>query len=274
MRKSTTPTPNSQPPGKQAIERPALHYLGSKWRIAPWIIENLPQHKVYIEPFGGGAAVLLRKDPSDLEIYNDLDSLVVNFWRVLRTQPEELIRRLKLTPWAREEDLAAWEPTPDPVESARRLFMRTWMSYSGETDRPAGWRAAKTEKKNGTIIQWGAEERLLAVATRWREVQIEHDNALCVIRRFDTPGALFYCDPPYVHSTRSSGSGYAFEMNDDEHLELLDLLNTIQGKAMISGYPCELYQKHLPAKRWKRLEREARTREAGANRTEVLYVKK
>jgi DNA adenine methylase len=282
MDKKHTPTLTSSPPRKQAAEtlakplapRPTLHYLGSKWRIAPWIIENLPPHKVYVEPFGGGAAVLLRKDPSNLEIYNDLDSMVVNFWRVLRTDAAELVRRLKLTPWSREEYLLAWEPTDDPIERARRLFIRTWMAYSGETDRPSGWRAAKTERKNGTIIQWGVEERLLAVATRWREVQIEHDNALKVIRRFDTPNALFYCDPPYVHSTRSSGSGYAFERNDDEHLELLDLLNGIQGKALISGYPCDLYKIHLPARRWRRLERESRTRDPKANRTEVLYIRK
>ena len=271
MTKNNHTPPTSSPTD---ISRPAFRYLGSKWTIAPWILENMPEHTVYVEPFGGGGNLLLRKDPSVVEIYNDLDSGVVNFWRVLREHTDELIRRIKVTPWAREEYLAAWERSDDPIEEARRFYVRAWMSFTGEHTRQSSWRAAKTGKKGGTIIQWGSEERLLAVAQRWREVQIEHDDALAVIRRFDSPVALFYCDPPYPHSTRSSGSCYRCEMKDEQHVELLKLLNTIQGKAMISTYPNDLYAKHLPAKRWRRLERQARTLDPKSNRIEVLYVRK
>jgi len=161
------------------ITRPVLHYLGSKWAIASWVIEHLPAHTTYVEPFGGGAAVLLRKEPSDVEVYNDLDHAVVSFWRVLRTRPHEIIAMLQSTPWAREEYKLAWEPCEDELEAARRFFIRCWMSYSGGTDHPSGWRA-NSRTKSGSIPHWGREERLLEVAERWRSVQIEHDDALKV----------------------------------------------------------------------------------------------
>jgi DNA adenine methylase len=265
-------TPNPCP---AAPQRPVLAYLGSKWSIAPWVIDHMPPHSVYVEPFGGGASVLLRKDPSPLEIYNDLDSAVVNFWRVLREQPDELVALLRATPWSREEYVAAWgdETGMPALERARRLYVRTWMCFNASTDAPKGWRAAK-RPKSGSVVAWGDEPRLLAVAVRWRMVQIEHDDAIKVIRRFDTPEALFYCDPPYVHSTRSSKTGYRHEMTDGDHLELLDTLNSIKGGAMLSSYPSELYKKQLPARRWKCVTRMARTRNPTANRLEVLWIKK
>jgi len=127
-----------------------------------------------------------------------------------------------------------------------------------------------------STIQWGDESRLLAVATRLREVKIEHDDAFAVIRRFDGPDTLFYCDPPYVHSTRTGSSEYKYEMENGQHQEFLRLVNSIEGKVVISCYASELYAKALPAKRWRRVERMARTRntKAEGNRLEVLYIKK
>lgn len=107
-----------------AITRPVLHYQGSKWTIAPWVIQNLPPHTTYVEPFGGGAAVLLRKEPSPVEVYNDLDSGVVGFWRVLRSRPQELLPLIQATPWARQEYELAWQPCEDELEAARRFFLR------------------------------------------------------------------------------------------------------------------------------------------------------
>jgi DNA adenine methylase len=252
-----------------------LAYLGSKWTLAPWVLAHMPPHEAYVEPFGGGASVLLRKDPSPLEIYNDLDSSVVNFWRVLRQSPDELVRLLRATPWSREEYVSAWgdDAGLSDVERARRLYVRTWMCFNASTDGPKGWRAAK-RPKSGSVVAWGDEGRLLAVAVRWRMVQIEHDDALKVIRRFDTPEALFYCDPPYVHSTRSSHTGYRHELTDERHLELLDLLNSVKGKVLLSGYPSDFYSRHLPAKRWKCVTRTARTRDTKTSRIEALWVRK
>ncbi len=254
------------------ITRPALHYLGSKWTIAPWVIEHLPEHTTYVEPFGGGAAVLLRKEQSPVEVYNDLDSGVVNFWRVLRSRSQELLPLIQATPWAREEYEHAWEPCEDELEAARRFFLRCWMSYMGSTDRPTGWRA-NARTRSGFIPLWGQEERLLAVAERMRSVQFEHDNALSVIRRFDGPETLFYCDPPYVASTRTSARGYAFEMDDTAHHALLDMLLSVEGKVVLSGYPSALYARDLKTHGWRCVSRESRTRDPKARRTECLWIK-
>ena len=88
-----------------AVPRPALRYHGAKWRLAPWVIGHMPPHKVYVEPYGGAAGVLLRKPRSYSEVYNDLDGDIVTLFRVLRDpmRREALIEALTLTPYAREE---------------------------------------------------------------------------------------------------------------------------------------------------------------------------
>ncbi len=254
------------------ILRPPLHYLGSKWSIAPWVLQNLPAHTTYVEPFGGGAAVLLRKPSSPVEIYNDLDHQVVSFWRTLRSRPEELVAMIQATPWAREEYDLAFVDTPDELEAARRFFLRCWMSYMGCTDRKTGWRA-NARSRSGYIPLWGREERLLAVAERLRSVQIENDDALKVIRRFDGPETLFYCDPPYVPASRSSGSQYACEMGDTGHRQLLELLQSVKGKVVLSGYPSELYMECLEGKGWRRVSKRSRTRNVNTIREECLWIK-
>jgi DNA adenine methylase len=109
--------------------RPLLRYHGGKWLLAPWIISHFPPHRVYVEPFGGGASVLIRKSRSYAEVYNDLDGEVVNLFRVVRDNGLELKRRLALTPFAREEYQSAWFPSDDPIEQARRTVIRSFMGF-------------------------------------------------------------------------------------------------------------------------------------------------
>ncbi len=259
------------PASEPNILRPPLHYLGSKSTIAPWVIKHLPSHTTYVEPFGGGASVLLRKPESAVEVYNDLDSQVVSFWRVLRTQPDKLVAMIQATPWARKEYDQAFEDAPDDLEAARRFFLRCWMSYMGCTSRKTGWKA-NARSRNGYIPLWGREERLLAVAQRLRSVQIENDEALKVIHRFDGPETLYYCDPPYVPSTRSSGNQYGCEMAESDHLELLKALLNLQGMVVLSGYPSEMYCDLLGSKGWRNLTKPSRTRNPKVVRTECLWI--
>lgn len=263
-----------------APSRPALRYLGSKWRLAPWIISNLPPHDLYCEPFGGAAAVLLRKPRSLLEVYNDLDGAVVNFFRMLRERPQELIEQIRLTPYARAEyDLSA-ELTDDPLERARRFYARSYLSVAGpQTDGNPGWRRQRVfsrgtggeSKMRPAPLSFANIEHLWTIAERLRGVQIESAPALDIIEIFDTSATCFYIDPPYVHDTRGQWAvaGYRFEMSDDEHIELATVLHGCAGMVLLSGYRCALYDELYGD--WQRVDKVARVNGPGSA-TESLYI--
>lgn len=261
--------------------RPAIRYLGGKWRLAPWIIENLPPHEVYIEPFGGGGNVLLRKPRSKVEIYNDLDDDLVNLFRVLRSPAAgDLIAQLELTPFARSEWAAAYEPTDDPIERARRLIVRSFMGHSScasRIDRTTGFRACNLAANADPARSWaGYPDALRLVVERFAGVAIEQLPAERLIPQRDGPGVLFYVDPPYVQSTRSPkqtrcapSNGYRHELEDDGHERLLDILCACRGKVVLSGYPSDLYERRLTG--WKAVTREAMA-DGARPRTEVLWL--
>lgn len=229
--------------------RAALRYYGAKWSVADWIVSHFPPHHGYVEPYGGSAAVLLRKPPAPRETYNDLDSAVVAFWRCLRDQPDALIRAVELTPFAREEmdgaDIDATGLTD--LERARRLYIRSWQTIHGAPSRGRmGWRSDVRHTGNGTNVEaWCRTAHLWMIAARLRRVQIEHLDALECIRRYDTPQTLHYVDPPYVAGTRGdrwATVAYAVEMCDQEHRQLAALLHECQGLVVLSGYHSPLYR--------------------------------
>lgn len=229
------------------ITRPVLRYYGSKWALAPWIIAHFPVHHSYVELFGGGGAVLLRKAPSPIEVYNDADGQIVNFFRMVRERPAELVALLDATPYARAELDLAYEPTDDPLEAARRLFVRMWQGHGGSRATwRTGWRYQRNANQRRSVVaNWRQHDRLLAVAERFKDVQIECADALTVIRRFDTAETLFYADPPYLADLRSERWGRVgygeHELDEDGHRALAEALNNIEGMAIVSGYPSPLY---------------------------------
>lgn len=249
--------------------RPALRYHGSKWRAAPWIITHLPDdHDVYVEPFGGSAAVLLQKTRSPIEVYNDLDGDVVNFFRLLREQPDELIRAIYWTPFAHAEYQLSREPTDDPLEAARRFYVRSHLTISGPTAQwNSGWRRQtlmSRDRSSQSSITPAARtfmqtEHLLQVAERLRGVTIECADALEIIRRYDHPRAVFYIDPPYVRSTRSKWriDTYRHELTDEQHRALAAILHECRGMIVVSGYHSPLYAELYPD--WQQHERDFRT---------------
>lgn len=261
-------------------KRPALRYHGSKWRIAKWIIGYFPPHECYVEPFGGGAAILLRKPRSWLEIYNDKDNQVVNFFRVLREQSDALIGAIEFTPFAKAEWELSFLNDPDPVEQARRFYVRAYMSIAGPTAQwSTGWRRQKViTKQNGkkrmtpAAISFMKVDHLYEITERLKGVQIECDDALAVIQRYDSPETLFYLDPPYPSSTRGRWKrhGYTHEMTDGQHGELSTVLHNIEGMAVISGYRCGLYD-NLYAD-WQRVDKRVRTNAARGDATESLWI--
>jgi len=260
------------------LPRPIMRYHGGKWRIAPWIIQHLPAHRVYVEPFGGAASVMMQKPRSEAEVYNDLDDDIVNVMRIVRDPLlcEQLARALVLTPYSRVEFKAAFEYADDPIERARRTLVRAEMGFgsSGATKGTTGFRL-DTKRNFGTASSvWARVPHNLAqFCERLQGVLIENRPALQVIADHDTPETLFYVDPPYVHSTRKmSRSCYRHEMTDEEHGELLDRLTSVEGMVVLSGYPNPVYDDML--KGWQRIERHvhmAGQRGSGI-RTEVLWL--
>ncbi|MGC2239127.1 MAG: DNA adenine methylase [Pyrinomonadaceae bacterium] len=254
------------------VKHPVLKYYGSKFRLASWIISYFPEHKHYVEPFGGAANILLVKDPSLLETYNDLNSSLVNFFRVLRDSPDELIEHIDLTPWARMEyEYCLTEAETDlPVELARKLFFRLWMSISGQFNTCRGsWRRHTNGKR--LFDPNARRENLINASKRLLSVQIENRDALKLIKELDSPETLFYLDPPYVFSTRTTSKAYSHEMTNDAHREFAELLYSLQGFVILSGYPSKIYGELFEDKGWQRVEREALVM-GGAKRTECLWL--
>lgn len=251
-----------------APKRPALRYFGGKWNLAPWIISYFPKHLNYVEPCGGAASVLLQKPRSPLETINDLDGNVVNFFRVLRDRSDELIQKIRLTPWARAEYELSLQPCEDVVEKARRFFVRSWMcigaSHHGAT--PGSWRVVTFD--NGYYMEL-PHESLSIVAKRLLGVQIENKPAINIIERFDNSDSLIYFDPPYVESERSHKKEYAFEWAVEEHETAATLLRSAAGYIVVSGYRCDMYDEIYDG--WHRVDREAQTN-SGGKRIESLWL--
>jgi DNA adenine methylase len=248
--------------------RPPTNYYGAKARLAPWIASLLPPHRTYLEPFAGSAAVLFAKPPSPTEILNDLDGQVVNFFTVLRDQPAELARALRLTPYARAEyqQLAARydDPDLDEVERARRWFIRVNQSIShlAGRGRPAGWAAAYNTNGADHAHKFAAlADRLEACAQRLRRVHLECRPAAEVLAKYAKPGAeaVVYCDPPYLAEVRSAlarrrGADYAVEYaGEAEHRALAEVLWATPATVLLSGYPSALYEELYAG--WWRVER-------------------
>lgn len=257
-----------------AVRRPALRYYGSKWRLAPEIIALFPPHVCFCEPFGGSATILLQKPPSAIEVYNDLDCLVVNFFRVLRERPDELVRLIELTPYSRRElEEAVRYECEDELELARCLFIQSWQSWAGACGgRGVSWRYDRARPAHKPVVKaWSDVEHLHAVAKRLKGVQIECDDAFRVIERFDAPTTLFYLDPPYLLGSRSTGgrNGYRHELTREDHVRLAGALRDLEGMAIVSSYENEVYAELLGD--WQRVEKRART-ERGRFAVEVLWI--
>lgn len=236
------------------ITRPALRYHGAKFRLAGWIMQFFPEHRCYVEAFGGAAGVLLQKPRSYAEVYNDLDGEVVNFFRVLRdpTLRAELVKACTLTPYAREEFRLAWEPSDDALEQARRLVVRAQMGFgsAGATKGNTGFRI-DTKRPHGTAQHEWMEypANLARVGERIAGVLIENRDAVEVMRAHDAPDTLHFVDPPYMPETRVLDAGrggyYRHEMTAEQHAELLDALEQLDGMVVLCGYENDLYRERL-----------------------------
>lgn len=247
--------------------KPVLRYHGAKWRIASWVIENLPPHKHYLEPFFGSGAVFFCKEPAPIETINDIDGRVVNFFRVLRERPDELIQALALTPWSRRECEEGGEPSSDPLEDARRFAVRCWQARASRIIGSSGWQHRIAGGYPDVALWAKLPDRLRAVTARLARAQIECRPAVDVIAQYNHRDVLIYADPPYLLGLR--GRAYTHEMTDEDHVRLLEVLMQHKGPVVLSGYRSELYMDTL--KGWQHKTRETIAL-MGARRTEVLWL--
>jgi DNA adenine methylase len=221
--------------------------------LARKIVGLFPAHETYVEPFGGGAAVLRAKPRSRLEVYNDLDGEIVSFFRVLRERPLDLAKAVTATPFARAEHVEAYEASEDALERARRLLVRSHFGHGTKgLHARTGFRAAGIRAGTLPVHLWAdLPAEILAAAERMRGVVIEQRPALQVMEAHDREGTLHYVDPPYLHETRGRHR-YAVEMSAKDHERLLEGLLHLRGHVVVSGYGSVLYDDAL--RDWRRIE--------------------
>lgn len=253
--------------------------------LATWIISLFPEHRCYVEPFGGAGSVLMRKSRSNAEVFNDLDGDVVNVFRVLRDprSAARLRRQLELTPYSREEFLGSYRRARSdaPIERARRRIVRSAMAFgttAGKVNR-VGFRATpwRSSGSSGTNDWATYPEALVDFTARLRGVLIENRPAIEIIEQQDGPDTLFYVDPPYPQSTRTAirspcdrHRAYSHDMTDDEHRALASVLHGVRGFVVLSGYRCDLYDRELYSD-WSSVEQKALA-DGGVARTEVAWL--
>jgi len=228
----------------------AFGWYGGKYSHLDWLLPLLPKTTHFCEPFGGSAAILINREPSPVETYNDMDGDIATFFRVLRDQKDALIEAIGLTPFSREEFERAIREASNPslldLEKARMFYVRarqvrTGLAQTASSGRWANCTLTSRAKMAGAVSRWlGSVEDLPEIAQRLLRVQIEHDEAINVIRRYDTDQTLFYCDPPYPHGSRGDPKAYKYEMSDDQHTALSKALHAAKGLVALSGYRCDL----------------------------------
>ncbi len=254
-----------------------LKYPGSKWSMADWIVDLFPkdyEKMTYLEPFFGSGAVLFNKSRSKIETLNDVADQVVNLFKVIRDNPDELLKQINLTPWSRSEYKKSYEPkTNDAIEDARRFMVRTWMAIGTKTSDITGW-ANNIKPIDTGVARWRKLNENLYIASERLShcdsciVQIENMEALKLIERYNRPYVFIYADPPYPLSTRSKRI-YKHEMSDDDHINLLEALKMHVGPVMISTYKNDLYDELLQD--WNIEQLKVQT-EMGGNAIETVYM--
>lgn len=264
------PVPTKQNTYREPL-RPPFAYYGGKTKLAQTIADALPTHEHYIEPYAGSLAVLLAKQPSEMETVNDIDGDLVNFWRVLRDRPDDLTRAAMFTPHSREEYATAHDISGDELERARRVFVLLTQGRSHSL-KPTGWKVQRSANVGFSRpeYQTAYAARMIPAAERMAGVSLENIDAIEMIKEYGSePTVCIYADPPYLGSTRTAN--YKYEMRgDDLHEKLAGALNDCKASVVLSGYASPLYEELFNG--WHRTEMKApQNLAAGASQNEILW---
>jgi DNA adenine methylase len=233
---------------------------GGKGLLAARLVDLLPPHDAWVEPFFGGGSVFFRKPPAALETVNDIHDAVVGFYRVVR-DPEQyaaFCALADLTPYARveyEACRATWQTEPDSVRRAWAWFVTIRQSFGGYDGARGSWGYRATARDGAARGRWpSCLADLPAIHERLRHVQIEHGDWRAIVARYNAPDALLYADPPYLLETRTGGNRYAHEMSMADHADLTAALLGWRGMAVLSGYRYDAIHAPLEAAGWERVD--------------------
>ncbi|MBT9151710.1 MAG: DNA adenine methylase [candidate division WS2 bacterium] len=232
--------------------RSPIIWIGGKHFMVDNLLPLIPKHEVYCEVFGGGASLLVRKKPSKIEFYNDINSGLVNFFRVLRDEvkSERLYELLRLVPYSREEYCFCrenWDRETDDIKRAIMWFVTIRQSFTGRFGGSWGYGVGRAGNSfTSQASKWTSSiEMLPSISKRLRKVLIENLDYKDIIERVDSKHVFFYLDPPYLPETRKWHEVYEYEMSYEDHEVLLDIITKVGGKVMISGYNSDLYNTAL-----------------------------
>ena len=264
--------------------RPPVKRHGGKFYLAEWIISKFPagyEKMTYVEPFGGGASVLLQKHPSQVEVFNDLDEELSNLFVVLQNYSHDLIQYLSLVPyseWEFENAIRANAATS--IKRAIDFYIQCRQSIGGRGDSFA---LSKHRVRGGmadNVSAWlsSIDENLPKVIKRLRTVEILCRDGLDVIKKFDSANTFFYLDPPYVQTTRKSPEVFKHEFTFGNHWNLLELVSKLKGFWVLSGYNNPLYSAWAEVCGWVKVEKQISNHAAGGDEkrvmTECLWFRK
>lgn len=215
-------------------------YPGGKTTIAPWIISHFPKHKVYVEPFGGSASVLVQKEKSNVEVYNDINSDCVAFFNAIKEHSKELSEWVKNTPYSRElyetwrDEFNQGIRPSDTVEQAGRFWFLTTASFGGDIHQGGGTfsvqKSACKESHYGPTKWQRKGENVKNIRDRFHNVEIENLDWIELVDKYDGPNSFFYCDPPYV----DVGEDYYTTNGGFDHVEFCDTISELEGLVLIS----------------------------------------
>lgn len=231
------------------IQKPPLSYYGGKQNLCSEILTHIPDHKLYCEPFIGGAAVFFGKHPSLVEVINDTNSELINFYRVVQNDFVSLEKEVRISLHSRRlhNDAGVIYNNPHMFSEIKRAWA-VWVlaiqSFSSMLDGSFGYDKAKnttTKKINNKRLTFTED-----LAIRLQNVQIECTDALRIILSRDGADSFFYCDPPYFNSNCGHYDGYS----ESDFENLLKVLSSLQGKFLLSSYPSDVLKKYTEQFGW------------------------
>ena len=257
--------------GKSSKLKTPVSYYGGKQLMARYIIPNIPEHKTYVEPFCGGAAIFFAKEKSEVEIINDTDKELMNFYDVLQNDFVALEKEIKISLHSRDLHRKAWTiySNPDMFNKVKRAWAIWILSSQGFGGMlSSSWGRDKTQNKSAKSVRNKRNDFSEEYAIRMQDVTLESRDAIKVIKSTDYKEAFFYCDPPYYNADMGHYDGYTI---DDFEL-LLKTLSEIEGKFMLSSYPSELLNKYTKKNKWYQfsVDKAVPISNKGKRKTEVL----